>query len=272
MSGVYGIEFSQFLDGGTPAPGDIFVGLRSGLNTQFTYAGASTSVVSVANIVTQALHGFSVGQIVYFNGTEYALAQANVSADAEVIGVVETVININSFALLVNGYITTLSGLVAGGTYFLSDTVAGQLTLTEPTTAGFISKPLLIAVSNTSGYFFNFRGKVIPSPGFFWINVNSSLTMSAGVGYVSTGTNSFALPATADFGQIIKIVSVSSIADTFTITQGANQVISFNASSTTIGAGGSVVSTSFGAAIELLCISANTAFRVISSEGNFTTT
>jgi hypothetical protein len=75
------------------------------------------------------------------------------------------VIDANNFTLHIGGRITGLSGLaMTFGIYFLSDTVAGTLTLTEPTTVGAISKPLLIADSSTSGYFYNFRGTDISLP------------------------------------------------------------------------------------------------------------
>lgn len=154
-----GTYFSQFIDGGALEEGDIIVGLRNGLNTQFD---ASTIGSTLVTLIEQTAHGFIVGQVVFYNGTEYEIGIATTSADAEIIGIVITVPDANHFDLATSGYISGLSGLTPGGVYYLSDTVAGALTLTEPTTVGYISKPLLIAVSATEGFFTNYRGKIIP--------------------------------------------------------------------------------------------------------------
>jgi hypothetical protein len=114
--------------------------------------------------ITQSTHGFSVGDVLYHNGTIYALADADTEATAEVVGIVSAVADTNTFTLLYSGYISGLSGLTAGTVYFLSAT-AGDLTATEPSAAGQISKPLLIADSTTSGYFFNMRGMEIEASG-----------------------------------------------------------------------------------------------------------
>lgn len=90
-------------------------------------------------------------------------------------GIVIEVVDSDNFVLLTNGYVTGLSGLTAGEVHFLSDTTAGALTTTEPTTATHVSKPLLLADSTTSGYFYNFRGNVIdggtPQPAPTWMLV-----------------------------------------------------------------------------------------------------
>jgi hypothetical protein len=50
--------------------------------------------------------------------------------------------------------------LTPGRVYYLSQSVAGALSLTEPTAVGTVSKPLVIATSATTGVMFNFRGYV----------------------------------------------------------------------------------------------------------------
>lgn len=114
--------------------------------------------------VTQASHGFSVGDVVYYTGSVYALADASTEATAEVVGIVSAVDGTDDFTITMGGHVTGLSGLTAGSVYFLSET-AGDLTATEPTTTGVISKPLLIADSTTSGYFFNMRGQEVGTAG-----------------------------------------------------------------------------------------------------------
>ena len=119
-------------------------------------SGSSSSIN-----ISQTAHGFTVGQVVYYTGSAYALARADIAATAEVIGIVSTVSNANAFTITTEGYVIGLTGLTAGSVYFLSPSSAGLLTTTEPSTVGQVSKPLLIADSTTSGYFFNFRGEII---------------------------------------------------------------------------------------------------------------
>ena len=115
-------------------------------------------------VVNQAAHGFALSQILRFNGSIYVLAKADVPADSEVVGIVSHVWDANRFTLLFFGKVTGLSGLIAGSVYFLSPSVAGLLTTIEPSTNPQVSKPLLIAVSATDGYFFDWRGMTVPAP------------------------------------------------------------------------------------------------------------
>ena len=91
----------------------------------------------------------------------YAKAKADSAANAEVVGIVSAVADANNFTLQSGGRIATLSGLTANTVYFLDPSTAGALTATEPTTAGQVSKPLLITSSTTAGYIFIMRGLVV---------------------------------------------------------------------------------------------------------------
>lgn len=128
--------------------------------------------------VTQASHGFSTGNVLTLSGSTYALAKADSAADAEVVGIVSTILSTNIFQILTGGYITGLSGLTAGSVYFLDPSVAGGLTATVPSTNGQVIKPLLVADSTTSGYFTNMRGQQIAA--------TKSITL-AGTSTLSTG-------------------------------------------------------------------------------------
>ena len=115
--------------------------------------------------ITQAAHGLAVGNLVTYTGTAYAKALADTAPHAEVVGIVSAVADANNFTLLTVGRVTGLSGLTAGGVYFLSPTTAGAIQNTEPSVIGQISKPVLIADSTTTGYFFNFRGMQVGAAG-----------------------------------------------------------------------------------------------------------
>jgi hypothetical protein len=106
--------------------------------------------------VTQASHGFSVGDAIYFNGTLWLKAQAN-SANTLGLGIVSAVGGINSFTVQFSGPITGLAGLTSGQYYFVSAVTAGALTTVEPVAIGLYSNPLLFATSTTTGVVLPFR-------------------------------------------------------------------------------------------------------------------
>jgi hypothetical protein len=114
--------------------------------------------------ITQTAHGFSVGNVIRYNGTTYVLAQADVSTNADVEGII-TAVTTNTFTLTLDGYVTGLAGLTAGTDYFLSATTAGLLTATAPVTVGQVNYFLFKADSTTSGYFRNHRGTTITAAG-----------------------------------------------------------------------------------------------------------
>lgn len=155
-----GVKFSQFVNGGAAKAGDRAAGLRNGNNTLFDISAFNGAVLS--RQITQAAHGFTVGEIITFNpGTLlYVLAQADNAADAEVIGIVTAIIDVNNFILQFGGYVSGLTiPLVAGTVYFLSPTIAGAMTSTAPTTPGQVRKSLLFSDSTSSGYWQNYQGQ-----------------------------------------------------------------------------------------------------------------
>lgn len=124
-------------------------------------SGYISSASSTKKTVSQTAHGFSVGNWLKKTGANYALAQADAATNADVYGVVESVTDANNFVLNTGGDLTTLTGLTANTTYYLSPSSAGTITTTEPSTAGQVSKPVLLTYSTTGGFFFNMRGVVI---------------------------------------------------------------------------------------------------------------
>lgn len=129
----------------------------------------ATTAVSLGVTISQAGHGFSVGDVLGFNGTAYVPAQADALPHSVVAGIVAAVQDTGTFTLLTAGVLGGMSGLSPGSLYYLSATTPGGLTATEPTTPGAVSKPLLVATSTTTGVFSNSRGLVVPGVLHPWI-------------------------------------------------------------------------------------------------------
>lgn len=123
--------------------------------------------------VTQASHAFTVGNILYLNGSTYTKAIATAANTAEVIGMVSRVVDANTFEITLSGEVTGLSSLTAGEAYFLSPTTAGTMTITEPTVIGQVSVPLGVASSTTSFYVAPKRGNVLGGA-----NARTQITLS----------------------------------------------------------------------------------------------
>ncbi len=111
--------------------------------------------------VTQASHGFVVGDILYLSSTTYTKAIATAANTAEVVGMVSRVVDSSTFEITLSGEVTGLTSLTAGEAYFLSASSAGAMTVTEPTTIGYVSVPLGVASSTTTFYVAPKRGNVI---------------------------------------------------------------------------------------------------------------
>lgn len=106
--------------------------------------------------------------------------------------------------------------------------------------------------------------------GFSWTDVTAATqTLAPGNGYVADRSSqiAFSLPATAAFGDSYSIVGLGS--GGWTISQGAGQSIIMGNVTTTVTTG-SITSTLQSDCITLLCVVANTTFKMIESTGNLT--
>ena len=105
--------------------------------------------------VAQTSHGFTTGQAIYFNGSIWALAEAN---NADTLGIaIVSYVDANDFDAYLEGEITGLSGLTPGQYYFVSDTTAGALTTTAPTATTSFTNPILFSLSATTGIVLPYR-------------------------------------------------------------------------------------------------------------------
>ena len=101
--------------------------------------------------ITQVAHGFAVGNWLWFNGTAYALGQANSANSSVIIGMVSAVATVDVFVLTLEGYVDSsvgLSGLSPGALYYLSNGTPGGMSPVSGTSV----MPLFVADSPTSGY------------------------------------------------------------------------------------------------------------------------
>jgi hypothetical protein len=112
----------------------------------------------------------------------------------------------------------------------------------------------------------------VAAGGFTWneITVVGPTSMVVENGYIANnaGLVSLLLPAVASQGATLQIAGKG--AGGWKITQNAGQTIHFNSSDTTTGSTGSLASTNRYNVVELLCITANTDWLVLSSSGNLT--
>lgn len=132
---------------------------------------------SLTKNISSISHGLSAGDVVRPSGTGFVKAQADTSDNAETIGIVSDVIDVDNYTITIHGYISTLTGLSANSLYFLSVDVPGLLTLTEPTSANEVNKPMLWATSSTTGYVLNYRGTIVSE-------VSSSTSIASDIGSV----------------------------------------------------------------------------------------
>lgn len=169
--------------------GQALVATTGGVMSWTSISGSTTTFS-----VTQTTHGFSVGDIIKSAGTAnaYAKAQANSSANAEVVGIVTVVTDANNFTYTTEGVITTgVPVATAGTTYFLSPSSAGAMTATEPTTVGQVSKPLLIVLESGAKavFAFSIRGEVIGTVA--GLAGSTGITVDGGGGVITTGVKGY---------------------------------------------------------------------------------
>lgn len=137
---------------GTSGP----VSLSSGASLYLVYDDSSsrwrvvggTGSGASSKYISQTTHGFSVGNWVGLSGSTFAVATR--SGGVFAAGVVSLVIDANSFILTTSGYVTGLSGLVAGSRYFIN--TAGAISTSETVTVASFSQTAFYADSTTSGY------------------------------------------------------------------------------------------------------------------------
>lgn len=240
------------------------------------YSARRVSVNALEQWVEQTNHGFFVGQVLTYNGTNYVLAKANSLANCKGVVMVSQILDVNHFLVVQDGFMTGLPlARVPGTQYYVDPVNAGSLTSVMPSASGDVILPCFVATSSFDGYFQSNAAELIESgPMFSWNVVTTNTVMSVNTGYFTnsaSGAITMLLPTVASVGDTIKIANVSDTG-TFTVTQNASpsQQIDYGNQHTTAGSGGSIASLNIGDAVTLVCYSANTFFIVTDSVGNFT--
>lgn len=151
------------------------------------------------------------------------------------------------------GTVTSVTGLNTDNTNPATPIVKISVDGVTITGAGTPGSPLV----STGGS--SFAWSEVTAASFNFVKSNGYITNNAGV---VTGT----LPATAAIGDNFRVGGKG--AGGWKIAQNASQIIHFGIFDSATGTGGSLASTARYDALELVCITANTDFLVISCIGN----
>jgi len=193
----------------------VSIGGTSGtIQAGLTFAGpvSFTGEVVIPNTsykitgITLGTSGYTFGSVVRINSSGYTAAKANDPDSAEVIGVISS--RNASYSVVtvlgkIDGDFTQVAGstLSPGCVYFLSGQTAGYITTTEPTTIGYVSKPVIIGVGATSGVVLQYRGNYLNSSGSgsgisgsnkITITIDKSITNPSSYGFSAGNFISFA--------------------------------------------------------------------------------
>lgn len=115
-------------------------------------------------LVNQSTTGLAVENVMRVSGDNvYAKAQADSLANSRAVGIITEIIDANNFVLQTSGFSNKFTAKTPATQYYLSATVPGLLTSTEPTADGQISKPMFEALTATSGYILEQRPLLQPN-------------------------------------------------------------------------------------------------------------
>ena len=165
--------------------------------------------------VTQTSHGFSVLDVIYSNTGTWVKAKAD-NPETLGLGIVTEVVDGNTFKASLSGYYEATShGLTVDEFYYLSDTVAGGLTSTEPDN----SQPVLYVVDSGNVLILPYRPSSIPVQGF------TEITNAVGTATTTVVNVSYTLDALLVFCNGIQLGDDSSADVYYTATNGTSITI-----------------------------------------------
>jgi hypothetical protein len=181
------------------------------------------------------------------------------------------IVGYNGAGVFAGSSLTTNAVVYAGSSDTLTSQALtnGQLQIGSTgaaPTAGTITAGTGISVTNGAGTITIANTAVA----LVWTGISAPQTGVAENGYyVTSGNQALTLPASAAAGTYLAIYAAKGSTG-WTIVQGAGQSIQLGNTSTTVGAGGSLASTSVGDGITMLCTVANTTWLALDSVGNIT--
>lgn len=146
-------------------------------STGWTAAGSGGTVVKVTQTGLGVLATYPLGTPLYLSGSTWTKADATTSTAAEVVGLISKRVDNDNIEVTLGGEVPSIifgDAFAAepsdGSVVFLSET-AGKLAIAEPTTVGYISKPLGVVRSKgattCSVMFTNMRGTTVGGTNLF---------------------------------------------------------------------------------------------------------
>lgn len=154
---------------------------------------------------------------------------------------------------------TATSSRVASINKTGSTPLIGKVTLTGGTNVTLTQSGQDISIAATGGV--------------LWNEVTGiSQTAAVNNGYIlnNAGLVTLTLPSTASVGDVVEVAGKG--AGGWKVGQNSGQLIHFGSTTTTTGTGGSLASVNQWDNLRLLCVTANTTWTVLSSQGNITVT
>jgi hypothetical protein len=108
-------------------------------------------------------HGFSVGQVIAYDGTDFVLKSSAYNDTNETLGLVSRIDDVDNFTITYAGFFdaTSVTGLSANTVYFVSPITPGAITPIAPTGLGQENRPILIMQTATEGIVVQYRGQII---------------------------------------------------------------------------------------------------------------
>jgi hypothetical protein len=262
-----------------------------------TLAWALTAPVSIANGGTNSTSMAVVDGTVIFDGTRLvttATGTANFVLTSNGAGVAPTYQAVSASGAVTSvsgGNNITITGTATAPIVNVSGTTNHSLLLGNATgsinslgvaTNGQLpigstgADPVLAAITAGTGISVtNGAGSITiaaTGSGFTWTIVTAaSQALVAENGYIANnaGQVTFTLPVAAAVGDSFRVTGKNN-ATGWKIAQNAGQTIYFSTAATTTGAGGSLTSSATRDTVEIICVTTNNDFQVLSSIGNIT--
>ncbi len=125
------------------------------MGSTLVLSGGAANTKTLKELLVQTSHGLTVGDVVRVDPStsRYVKAKADNATNAEVVGIVNTVVDVDNFEVTYSGYISIPS--LAGVSYpvmFLSGQTAGELTNSPPSFIGSVVKAVASRNHLSGGY------------------------------------------------------------------------------------------------------------------------